>query len=184
MIDLPFNPLQRVKEVEELVLRSPAKKYFRFRPARYYGGIAMPDLMGCPFLFAYCWNYKRNMNPERSGDTHYAPKEVARRLVRIMKRKGYNRARLSGAEQILDEQSFNHLYQTLKEMFEANPTADFTLETNGLFLDCETGFVRRLSQFKNLHAGVALEGSDKESFVGISGAEARFFDLPLGTCGI
>jgi len=179
MIDLPFNPIKRAKEVEELVMKGSRRKYYRFRPAKYYGGIATADLVGCPFLCAYCWNYSRNLHPEMRGDKYYSPDQVSNRLLSIVKRKGFNKVRLSGAEPILGEQSFEHLYQVLDGIYKENPVLDFILETNGLLLGYEPRFVRRLSQFEGLEVRIALKGFDGESFEGISGSERRFFDFPV-----
>jgi uncharacterized Fe-S cluster-containing radical SAM superfamily protein len=179
MLDLPFDPIKRAKEVEELVMEGLARKYYRFRPAKYYGGIATADLVGCPFLCAYCWNYGRNLHPEMSRDRYYSPQEVANRLLLIVKRKGFSTVRLSGAEPILGEQSFEHFYHVLKDIYKANPGLDFILETNGLFLGCVPGFVQRLSQFERLGVRVALKGYDEQSFEDISGSERRFFHLPI-----
>jgi len=170
MLDLPFDPIKRAKEVEEEVMEGLARKYYRFRPADYYGGIATADLVGCPFLCAYCWNYGRNLHPEISTDKYYSPPEVANRLLFIVKRKGFNKVRLSGAEPILGEQSFEHFYQVLKDRYKANPGLDFILETNGLLLGYWPGLARRLSQFESLEVRVAIKGYDEESFDGISGS--------------
>lgn len=179
MLGQSFDPLKRAKEVEEMVMEGLARKYYRFRPARYYGGIATADTVGCPFLCVYCWNYTRNLHPELSRETYYSPDQVANRLLSIIKRKGFNKVRLSGAEPILGEQSFEHLYQVLQGIYNANPGLDFILETNGLLLGCEPGFARRLSRFKRLEVRVALKGFDEESFEVISGVERRFFDIPI-----
>jgi len=179
MLSLPFDPLERAKAVEELVMDGLARKYYRFRPARYYGGIATADLVGCPFLCAYCWNYARNLHPELSRDRYYSPDEVAKRLLVIMKRKRFNKVRLSGAEPILGEQSFEHLHKILEGIYKANPVCDFILETNGLLIGCEERFVQGLSQFEGLHIRVSLKGFDEESFEAISGSNGKYFDLPI-----
>jgi uncharacterized Fe-S cluster-containing radical SAM superfamily protein len=146
MLDLPFNPLKRTREVEGLVMEDLARKYYRFRPSRYYGGIATADIIGCPFLCAYCWNYGRNLDPEMGREKYYSPGEVGNRLLHIAKRGGFNKIGLSGAEPILGEQSFEHLYQVLQDISNADPGLDFILATNGLLLGYEPGFVQRLSQ--------------------------------------
>jgi uncharacterized Fe-S cluster-containing radical SAM superfamily protein len=179
MLDLPFDPLQRAKEVEELVMEGLARKYYRFRPAKYYGGIATADSVGCPFLCAYCWNYKRNLHLEMGRERYYSSDEVANRLLRIVRKKGFNKVRLSGAEPILGEKSFKHVYQVLGDIYKENPLLDFILETNGLLLGYEPEFVRRLSQFKRLGVRVALKGFDDVSFEAISGAKRSFFHLPM-----
>lgn len=179
MLSLPFDPLKRAKEVEELVMEGSARKYYRFRAARYYGGIATGDLVGCPFLCAYCWNYGRNLHPERSRDKYYAPDEVAGRLVGIMRRKRLNKVRLSGAEPILGDRSFEHLNQVLKLVYDANPICDFILETNGLLIGYEPSFVQELSRFDRLHVRVSMKGFDEESYEAISGSNRGYFDLPI-----
>ncbi len=183
MPDLPFDPIKRAREVEQLVMQGLARKYYRFRPAKYYGGIATADIVGCPFLCAYCWNYARNLHPEMSGNRYYSPQEVANRLLVIVKTKGFNRVRLSGAEPILGEQSFEHLHRVLEDIYKANPGLDFILETNGLLLGYVPGFVQRLSQFERLGVRVALKGYDDKSFEDISGSEKRFFELPIKGLG-
>ena len=179
MLDLPFDPLQRAKEVEELVMEGLARKYYRFRPAKYYGGIATADSVGCSFLCAYCWNYKRNLHPEMGREQYYSSDEVTNRLLRIVRKKGFNKVRLSGAEPILGEKSFAHVYQVLEDIYKENPLLDFILETNGLLLGYEPEFVRGLSQFKRLGVRVALKGFDDVSFEAISGAKGNFFHLPM-----
>jgi uncharacterized Fe-S cluster-containing radical SAM superfamily protein len=179
MLDLPLDPLKRAKEVEGLVMEGLARKYYRFRPAKYYGGIATADIVGCPFLCAYCWNYGRNLHPEMGREKYYSSDEVANRLLNIIKRKGFNKVRLSGAEPILGEKSFEHLYQMLEDIYKANPLLDFILETNGLLLGYKPEFVRRLSKFERLGVRVALKGFDDVSFEAISGAERSFFHLPM-----
>ena len=88
VLRLPFNPLQRAEEVEELVMKGQKRKYYRFRPARYYGGIATADLVGCNLLCAYCWNYDRNLEPSKCEGWYYSHTEVAERLLAIARRKG------------------------------------------------------------------------------------------------
>jgi len=87
--------------------------------------------------------------------------------------------RLSGAEPILGEQSFEHLFKVLEGIYKANPVCDFILETNGLLIGCEERFVQGLSQFERLHIRVSLKGFDEESFEAISGSNRKYFDLPI-----
>ncbi|UCC66023.1 MAG: radical SAM protein, partial [Deltaproteobacteria bacterium] len=92
------------------------RKYYRLRPARYYGGIATADLVGCNVLCAYCWNYNRNLKPSECDGRYYHHTEIAKRLSNIARRKDFNRIRLSGAEPILGERSFDHLVGVLEEI--------------------------------------------------------------------
>ena len=60
---LPFDPIQRSREVEQIVMYDDKRMYYRFRFANFYGGIVTADAIGCNLLCAYCWNYSRNLNP-------------------------------------------------------------------------------------------------------------------------
>jgi len=177
MLNLPFDPLQRSQEAESLVMREDKRLYHRFRPAPYYGGIATADAVGCSFLCAYCWNYFRNLNPTRFKN-YYSPQAVASRLLNIARKKSFHLLRVSGAEPILGEKSFEHLVEAIKIIFENKPHSKFILETNGFFLGYKTDLTGRL-RFKNLYVRVCLKGTDKDSFQLITGAKKEFFEYPL-----
>jgi len=179
MLELPFDPLKRAEEVERLVTKGSSRKYYRFRSAYYYGGIATGDQVGCCFLCAYCWNYGRNLKPEKCRGSYYTAKEVAGKLLDISRRKGFNKVRLSGAEPVLGQTSFEHLCQLLEEISRANPWLDFVLETNGLLFGCYPQFAAALRGFNRLQVRVCLKGWDEKSFETISGAEGMCFQLPL-----
>ncbi|MDI6890131.1 MAG: 4Fe-4S cluster-binding domain-containing protein [Thermodesulfovibrionales bacterium] len=134
MLKLPFDPVKRAEEVENLVMRDQKRKYYRFRGARYYGGIATADMVGCCFLCAYCWNYERNMKPEECKGEFCSSEQVARRLLDICNRRDFNKVRLSGAEPILGEKSFEHIIKIIERVLSEKPTLDFILETNGFIL--------------------------------------------------
>ncbi|MFP4082038.1 MAG: radical SAM protein [Candidatus Aminicenantes bacterium] len=177
MLKLPFDPLQRSKEVESLVMQEDKRLYHRFRPAPYYGGIATADAVGCSFLCAYCWNYFRNLNPTRFKN-FYSPQAVASRFLNIAGKKSFHLFRISGAEPILGEKSLGHLVKVIRIIFESRPRSRFILETNGFFLGYKVGLAERL-RFKNLYIRVCLKGTDEESFELITGAKREFFDYPL-----
>jgi uncharacterized Fe-S cluster-containing radical SAM superfamily protein len=50
----PFDPIQRSKEVESLVIQGDKRCYYRFRFAKFYGGIVTAHATGCNLLCAYC----------------------------------------------------------------------------------------------------------------------------------
>jgi uncharacterized Fe-S cluster-containing radical SAM superfamily protein len=176
---LPFDPLKRAAEVEHLVMKGSSRKYYRFRSARYYGGIATADQVGCCLLCAYCWNHGRNLNPERSQGGYYTPDQVAHKLLDISQRKGFNKVRLSGAEPILGQISFEHFCQVLGKVTGTNPWLDFVLETNGLVFGRYPEFAAALSRYNRLQVRVCLKGWDEQSFEKISGADGVLFELPL-----
>lgn len=73
---IPFDPILRAREVESLVMKGNARRYYRFRYALYYGGIVTADAVGCNLLCAYCWNYFKNENPENAKYLGYFQPEV------------------------------------------------------------------------------------------------------------
>jgi len=173
----PFNPLERSAIVESVVMRGLRRVYHRFRPAPYYGGIATADAVGCSFLCAYCWNYYRNLYPQRFKN-FYTPQQVASKLLHIARRKSYRLFRISGAEPILGEGAFQHLVEVLKIIFRTAPDGVFILETNGFFLGYKVELISQL-QFENLRIRICLKGTDEDSFERITGVKKDFFPYPI-----
>jgi uncharacterized Fe-S cluster-containing radical SAM superfamily protein len=176
----PFNPIERAKEVEAIVISNNHRLYHRFRPAPYYGGIASADAVGCCFLCAYCWNYQRNLNPRSKGRL-YSAREVAGRLLEIAARKNFRYVRLTGAEPILGEDTFRHFLEVLKIVLNGSKKLTFILETNGLILGFHDDLARRLAGVGRLSIRIAIKGWDEASFQKITGAQARFFYYPIYT---
>lgn len=177
MIELPFDPIKRARETEQAVLREDRRKYYRFRAAPYYGGIATADAVGCCFLCAYCWNYGKILKPHTIGKL-YSPGEVANSLLRTAWKRRYRRCRITGCEPILGEASFAHLIDVISRIHENDLSLDFILETNGLLIGLQPEFIDRLN-LPNLHVRVAIKGWDEASFEEISGAKAAYFEYPL-----
>ncbi|MEM5794108.1 MAG: radical SAM protein [Candidatus Aenigmatarchaeota archaeon] len=177
MINFPFNPIKRAEEVEKVVMKDLERKYYRFRYASYYGGIATADTIGCCFLCAYCWNYFKNLKPERFGE-FYSPEEVSKKILEIVEKKSLDRVRISGAEPILGEKSFDHLEKVIQEIYERKSSLDFILETNGLILGLNKKFCSRLAKYP-LAVRISVKGWDEKSFERISGAEGKFFIYQL-----
>lgn len=176
-LNFPFDPLKRAAEVESIVMQGDKRLYYRFRPAPYYGGIATADAVGCSFLCAYCWNYNRNLNPARFRD-FYNSQQVSSKLLNIAQRKSFNMFRISGAEPILGENSFNHLIDVIDLILQNRPRSVFILETNGFILGWRTDLIEKL-KFQNLRIRICLKGIDEESFELITGAQREFFAYPF-----
>jgi uncharacterized Fe-S cluster-containing radical SAM superfamily protein len=177
-MSFPFDPQKRTEKVEEIVTKGGERLYYRFRPAPYYGGIATADAVGCNFLCAYCWNYKRNMHPERFKE-FYSPQQVAAKLLHIAKKKSFRLFRISGAEPVLGEKSLNHLVEVLKLIERSNPYSLFILETNGFYLGQRVGLGEKFQEIRNLRVRICLKGVDEESFERITGADKKFFLYPI-----
>jgi uncharacterized Fe-S cluster-containing radical SAM superfamily protein len=173
----PFDALERSRDVERIVLKEGRRMYYRFRPAPYYGGIATADAVGCSFLCAYCWNYWRNLNPERF-DKFYSPQQVASILLKIARRRSFNLFRITGSEPVLGEGSFEHLLEVVEIIFREAPFSVFVLETNGFFLGSRADLIKKLKH-NNLWVRIAIKGVDEDSFELITGARKDFFSYPF-----
>ena len=176
-LKFPFEPIKRAREVEKIVMKGNSRLYYRFRPAPYYGGIATADAIGCSFLCAYCWNYDRNLNPERFGK-FFSPEAVASNLLRIAEEKSFSLLRVTGSEPILGEVSFKHLIEVIKAVFKKNARFKFVIETNGLVLGYRSDLIKYL-KFANLRVRIAIKGVDEKSFESITGAKKDFFIYPI-----
>jgi uncharacterized Fe-S cluster-containing radical SAM superfamily protein len=177
MISFPFNPVERAREVEGIVMKNLERKYYRFRYARYYGGIATADAVGCCFLCCYCWNYLRNLNPGKFGE-FYSPEKASEKILQIMRKKNVNKVRVSGAEPILGEKSFEHFCKLVEKIHEEDPSTEFILETNGLILGSNEKFCKELAEYPIL-VRVSIKGWNEKSFEKVSGADGKYFVYPL-----
>jgi uncharacterized Fe-S cluster-containing radical SAM superfamily protein len=167
---LPFDPIERAREVERIVMINDKRKYYRFRTSKYYGGIVTADAVGCCFLCAYCWNYQRNLKPERHGK-FYSSEEVKKRLNTIANKSGLSLFRISGAEPILGNRSFEHLLRILD-------IGEFIIETNGLILGFYPELIDKLAE-KDVYVRISIKGWDENSFERISGAKKEYFTYQI-----
>ncbi len=176
-IVFPFDPLERSAKAEAVVMKGLSRAYHRFRAAPYYGGITTADAVGCSFLCAYCWNYNRNLYPQRFQDL-YSPQQVASKLLRIARKRNYYLFRITGAEPVLGETSFQHLVEVIGIILKSRPDGLFILETNGFFLGYRVDLLQQLP-WTNLNVRVCLKGTGKDSFELITGAKKEFFHYPF-----
>ncbi len=157
----------------KIVCRDNARKYYRFRPSRFYGGIATADCVGCCLRCVFCWSWNVTVRPEESGE-FYSPQEVAGRLISIAKRKGFHQLRISGNEPTLCK---GHLIGVL----EAVPKNYlFILETNGILIGWDKSYAEELSRFPNVHVRVSLKGTCEAEFSFLTGAMPEGYQLQLG----
>ena len=170
-----YDPLKLSKRVEKLVTKEingkAYRKYYRFRPARFYGGIASADCVGCNLRCVYCWSN----DPAREGmiGQFYSPEEVSGRLIRIADKYGFKRVRITGNEPTISKK---HLIQVLENI---PSRITFILETNGILIGNDESYARELSEFDNLHVRVSLKGCNEEEFSKLTGAKPEAFRLQL-----
>lgn len=160
------NPFELAKVLRKIVCKDNARKYYRFRGGRFYGGIAAGDCVGCILDCVFCWSYKPRCNPEKIGK-FYTAKHVAEKLLSIAKKNNYDKIRITGNEPTLCRE---HLLEVLEYVPE---NILFILETNGILLDED--YVKALVPFKNhLHVRVSLKGVTEEQFELITAMDGEF----------
>jgi len=166
------DPLVLAERVREIVGSEEKRRYYRFRPAPFYGGIATADCVGCCLKCLFCWSWHIIVQPERVG-RFYSPEEVVRNLLSIVRRKGFHQVRISGNEPTLHR---SHLLQVLQLI---PNEIHFILETNGILIGHDPSFAKDLSHFPNLYVRVSLKGACPEDFARVTGAKPEGFTLQL-----
>jgi uncharacterized Fe-S cluster-containing radical SAM superfamily protein len=162
-----YDPLELSKKTEALVVKDAQKKYYRFRPAGFYGGIATADTVGCNLRCKFCWSAASVWDAKNTGE-FYSSREVAEKLQRIADSKGYRQLRISGGEPTIGKQHLIEILETLSQKFR------FILETNGILLGYDKQYVEDLSRFQHLHVRLCLKGADPEEFSLLTGASQGF----------
>jgi len=118
-----YDPIELSKKTEQIVINGDRKKYYRFRPTGFYGGIATADTVGCNLRCTFCWSSNSVWNAKNIGE-FYSPEYVANELHKIAKKRSYSQIRVSGGEPTIGR---NHLIALLKNI---NNRFLFILETN------------------------------------------------------
>ncbi len=172
MEQMPIDPIKLSSATENIVVKDRAKKYYRFRADRWYGGIATADTVGCNLRCAFCWSARGIERPEKAGSL-YSPVEVAEKLCLIASKKGFDQVRVSGGEPTI---GIEHLVALLEEMGEKYR---FILETNGILLGHDRTYAERLARFDSLAVRISLKGASPEEFARLTGARAVFFEYQL-----
>jgi len=162
-----FNPIELSKKIEKIVCRDNDKKYYRFRPAGFYGGIATADSVGCNLRCEFCWSTNSVWNPKNTGK-FYSAEDVSETLLEIAESKGYHQVRISGGEPTIGRK---HLINVLNIV---HPNMIFILETNGILIGYDKSYIDDLSKFKNLHVRVCMKGINNEEFTFLTGAEIGY----------
>lgn len=166
-----YDPI-RLSEIATQVSKGSERKYYRFRPAKFYGGIATADCVGCNLRCVYCWAWNIVNKPSQVGE-FYSPAEVAEKLTKIAGRHGFSKIRVSGNEPTLNKEHLLSLLQKVPD------NLLFILETNGILIGHDRNYVKDISKFKNLHVRVSLKGGDSKEFSKLTGAKPEFFSLQL-----
>jgi len=160
------------ERVLKVVGSGEKRKYYRFRPAPYYGGIATADCVGCCLKCLFCWSWQIVVQPEKVG-RFYSPEEVAGNLTSIARKKGFHQVRISGNEPTLHRSHLLRVLQLLPKEIR------FILETNGILIGHDPSYAKDLSDFSNLYVRVSLKGACPEDFARLTGRRPEGFGLQL-----
>jgi len=176
---LEYDPAERHRALEKLVTKNldnkQLKKYYRFRPDRWYGGIATADAVGCGLLCRFCWVSDNVLYRPSEVGTFYSPRDVVDRLLSIAETKSFNQLRVSGGEPTIGRR---HLLQLLDEL-ELTRGFKFMLETNGILIGGDSSYAENLSRYRFLHVRVSLKGCSESEFTKLTGAKSESFNLQL-----
>jgi uncharacterized Fe-S cluster-containing radical SAM superfamily protein len=167
-----YDPLELSRQTAKIVCQGKARQYYRFRSARFYGGIATADCLGCNLRCAFCWAWGQLHQVRKLGQ-FYGTREVAARLADIARKKNFSQVRLNGNEPTL---GMAHLLEVLSHL---PKDLTFILETNGIILGAEGHWATELAAFPQVFVRVSLKGCTPEEFSHLTGAVPQGFALPL-----
>ncbi len=163
-----WDPVQIALETLPIVSKEGQRKYYRFRPTGFYGGIATADCVGCNLRCIFCWSWQNIINPEAGGYFH-TPAQVAGNLIRIARQKGFQKVRISGSEPTIDRE---HLLAILSQI---PLDIQFVLETNGILIGNDETYAQELAKFENLRVRVSFKGASPEEFSRLTQADPQAF---------
>ncbi|MEW6374465.1 MAG: radical SAM protein [Thermodesulfobacteriota bacterium] len=167
-----YDAIELAEKIREVIESGEKRKYYRFRPAPFYGGIATADCVGCCLRCLFCWSWHILLQPEKVG-RFYSPEEVARNLTSIVRKKGFHQVRISGNEPTL------HRSHLLKVLELVPKEIRFILETNGILIGYDPSYAKDLSRFPHLYVRVSLKGASSEDFSRLTQTKPEGFDYQL-----
>lgn len=167
-----FDPGALALSTAEEVCKEGLRKYYRFRSARFYGGISTADCVGCCLRCVFCWSWNVTTQPKESGRLHTA-EEVAGRLIAMARKRHLKQLRISGNEPTICRDHLSRVLALIPQEYL------FILETNGILIGSDPSYAEELSRFRNLYVRVSLKGTCGEEFSRLTGALSHGFDLQL-----
>jgi uncharacterized Fe-S cluster-containing radical SAM superfamily protein len=168
----PFDPLQLGASTEGIVCKDSMRKYTDFYCTGVYGGISTGYVVGCCLRCVFCWvDFSRDY-PEKYG-RFYTPENAFEQLLRNARKNRVKRMRISGGEPTLCR---DHLLGLL-DLTEGTDYL-FILETNGMFLGADEGYVKELTKYTNIRVRLSLKAGTPEGFQRRTGAKGDSYELP------
>lgn len=167
-----FDPVKLAELTKKDTCRDGWRKYYRFRPSRFYGGISTADCVGCCLRCVFCWAWNVVSNPGTHGE-FYNPEEVAGRLIGIARKNHFRQVRISGNEPTIGWENLTKILELI------NGEYQFILETNGILIGKNEEYAKDLSRFRNVYVRVSLKGTNEDEFSKLTGAVPEGFGLQL-----
>jgi uncharacterized Fe-S cluster-containing radical SAM superfamily protein len=175
---LGYDPVESHRKLENLVVRKKiggdARKYYRFRHDRSYGGIITADCAGCGLTCKFCWARSEAVLEGRAEGEFFTPDQVVGKILDLVRENKIRQVRISGGEPTIGREHLLRLLHALK-----NKRIQFILETNGILIGADETYAQDLALFPFLHARVSLKGCDEEEFARLTGADPKGFQLQL-----
>ena len=168
-----YDPIEKAQEAVRAVCRGNQRRYYRYRAARFYGGIGTADCLGCCLRCLFCWSWDKVLKPGRYGK-FYSPQQIVGKLMTIAHKKGFTQVRISGNEPTLARDHLIHVLEQIPGYIR------FILETNGILIGHDPSYARDLSRFENLYIRVSLKGTGEQEFSRLTGADSSGFRLQMG----
>jgi uncharacterized Fe-S cluster-containing radical SAM superfamily protein len=173
-----YDSADRHLAVEKMVTRKGIdgleRRYYRVRPARWYGGIVTADCDGCGLLCKFCWMSDAATLHAGEAGRFYSSKELANSLISLAKKCNIDLLRISGGEPTLGKQ---HLFQFLDVL--QGKGYRFILETNGIPIAHDEEYALDLSKHSFVHVRVSLKGCNEEEYAKLTGAKPDGFKPQL-----
>jgi uncharacterized Fe-S cluster-containing radical SAM superfamily protein len=172
----PFDQLDLAKEAQRHVCRKSdaARKYTSFYVAGVYGGIATAYALGCSLRCIFCWSDSRD-HQIGGRVSFYSPNEVLQELWRAARKRGVQKARISGAEPTLCKA---HLLELLP-LVEESSFESFILETNGTMFGADSDYAQEVAQYAKVHIRVGLKAGSPAGYQRRTGALGTDYTLPF-----
>ncbi|UCB45851.1 MAG: radical SAM protein [Spirochaetota bacterium] len=169
----PFDPVDIALITERIVCKKGSRKYTDFYCTGVYGGISTAYAVGCNLRCVFCWvNWGRDY-PHNTGQL-YSSQDVFNTLVHNAQKKKIKKLRISGGEPTL---CFDHLKAVLDLVNKTDYL--FILETNGVMLGRNPGWVEELKNYSNIHIRVSIKAGHEMGFERRTGARGDCHILPF-----
>ena len=168
-----FDPLILAAATEQVVVDGARRKYVQLgRPLRFYGGTTSATEVGCNLRCKFCFSDKPVWKPKQTGK-FYTAQQVFDGLAASARKHGHTIISASASEGTIGRE---HLMELL-DLVEQSEFI-YVLETNGMILGDDPGYVNALSKYSRLHVRVSIKGDSPEQYHELTGALPETYELP------